>query len=180
MSTTNSIPEEIEIVNIAAKSWQKQVFDRFKGQCANCGGIDHLSSRLIIPMASGGLETPSNGVLLCRPCDLASTASASHTPPETRLVNFWVSRELYAFMQGPTGFTGMGALIRALLDKYVEDPERFEDLAQYQDDGSDVKVNVWADCKKYVAFKAILDKNGMTVTQAFKSLLKMYQENKEL
>jgi hypothetical protein len=158
------------------KSWDQLVRERGKDQCANCGGGDHLAAKMIIPEASGGQKVPTNGVLLCRACDLASQATLkSGSDNGRRLVNFWISKELYEWMQAKTGFESMGALVRYLMSKYIENEKRFDDLEQYQDEGSDTKVNVWVDHQHYKTFKVLLDKRGMTVTNAFKSLLRMYQ-----
>lgn len=166
----------IEILNGVPKSWESLVRDRYQGICGNCGGDGHLAVKMIVAEESGGQKIPSNGVLLCRACDLASEALLkTDIHNSRRLVNFWISHELYNWMQTKTGFESMGALIRYLMLKYIENELRFEDLEQYQDEGSDVKVNIWVDHDKYRSFKELLNARGMTVTKAFKSLLRMYQ-----
>jgi hypothetical protein len=145
-------------------------------KCSNCGGTDRVRSKMIVPATSGGFNVEGNMVALCRPCDLASEA---HLTPKAeqprRLVNFWVSRSLYEWMQGETGFDSMGALVRYLMSKYVVDETRYDDLENYQDAGSDVKINVWVESESYQVFKDLVDRRGMSVTDAFKSLLRMYE-----
>lgn len=124
---------------------------------------------------------PSNGVLLCRSCEMASDAFSKSSKGENqRLVNFWVSRPLFERLKKSLevykGFHSMGGLVRYLMAKYVEDEGRFDDLDLYQDEGADTKVNVWVDRDRYDTFKALLDKRGMTVTDAVKSLIAMYLE----
>ena len=106
---------------------------------------------------------------------------------DQRLVNFWVSRRLFDALHnsiknhkdGVPGFRSMGALVRYLIFKYVEDEKRFDDLALYQDEGSDVKVNIWVGKALYSTFKGMLDARGMTVTDAVKSLIRMFEEGSE-
>lgn len=105
------------------------------------------------------------------------------TGDDQRLVNFWVSRALFdrikSGLETYRGFNSMGSLVRYLMAKYVEDDTRFDDLDLYQDEGADVKVNVWVDRDRYNTFKVLLDKRGLTVTDAIKSLIRMYEEGSE-
>lgn len=182
--------EKIErLTNSAPSDWERLVWQRYRSQCANCGGPDRLRVILVVPVAAGGQLIDSNGVLLCRSCEMATDAvKKGKTSSDQRLVNFWVSRRLFddihkginAYKAGGHGFRSMGALVRYLISKYVEDESRFDDLGLYQDESSaDVKVNVWVEKDRYSTFKALLDKRGMTITDAIKSLIRMYEEGTE-
>jgi len=65
------------------------------------------------------------------------------------------------------------------MSKYIMDESRFDDLEQYQDSGADVKINVWVDIGSYATYKRLVDKRGMTVTDAVKSLVLMYESQAE-
>jgi hypothetical protein len=162
--------------------WERLVWQRYRNSCANCGGKERLRAVLVVPLEAGGQEIDSNGVLLCRSCEMASDAvKKGKTVSDQRLVNFWVSRRLFDSLHdslkshnGVPGFRSMGALIRYLIVKYVEDETRFDDLALYQDqveDSTGVKINIWVGKSDYEAFKAILARGRMTITDAIKSLI---------
>ncbi len=182
-------PEKIERTSKEIPGdWQRLVYQRYKNQCANCGTKDRIRVVMVVPLEAGGQEIDSNGVLLCRSCEMAAdTVKKGKTPSDQRLVNFWVSRRLFDdihkgiknYKAGSPGFRSIGALVRYLITKYVEDESRFDDLALYQDEGTDVKVNVWVEKDRYENFKALLDKRGMTITSAVKSLIRMYEEGSE-
>lgn len=103
---------------------------------------------------------------------------------DQRLVNFWVSRRLFDRIQDGLqtykAFNSMGSLVRYLISKYIEDESRFDDLELYQDEGADSKLNVWVERDRYDTFKVLLDQRGMTVTDAIKSLIRMYEEQSEI
>jgi hypothetical protein len=165
-------------------AWERAVWQRYRNKCANCGNPEHLRVRLVVPPEAGGQMVESNGVLLCRSCEMASEAAVCGTTgSEQRLVNFWVSRRLFDRIQlglkTYNAFNSMGALVRYLIAKYIEDENRFEDLNLYQDDGADVKLNVWVERDAYNVFKVLLDKRGMTVTDALKSLIVLYESDIE-
>jgi hypothetical protein len=69
----------------------------------------------------------------------------------------------------------MGALIRSLIEMYVENEDRFDDLEQYQDNGSDIKINIWIDIDVYSQFKEKVNARNMTVTDAIKSLVTVFE-----
>jgi hypothetical protein len=164
---------------IDRRAWSQAVFDAAHGRCANCGSEHKVSPRLIVPEEAGGKLLLSNSVLLCRACELASSASSKRVGESgTRLVNIWVSDRLYKRLQErrDKGHTAsMGALVRYLMAKYVAEQSRFDDLAAYQDNGSDVRLNIWADSDLYATFKQLVDGQGMTVTSALKALFCMYE-----
>jgi 5-methylcytosine-specific restriction endonuclease McrA len=49
---------------------RQRVWQRYGGQCAECGATDYLEFDHIIPVAKGGSNTDSNVQLLCRRCNL--------------------------------------------------------------------------------------------------------------
>lgn len=161
------------------KSWERAIIAKCKGRCANCGGSGRLSVRVIVPINSGGRLVESNGTVLCRTCDMAATAAFQVTSENKRAVNFMVSRRLYDRLQAVTrdynSFKSVGSLIRSLIAMYVENEDRFDDLQQYQDSGSDIKVNIWIDSQLYEAFKNKIAAKGMTITDSIKGLILMYE-----
>jgi|WetSurMetagenome_2_1015567.scaffolds.fasta_scaffold19125_3 hypothetical protein len=167
--------------------WATQVFEACRGRCSNCGSDDRLRVEMIVPETAGGRKLVSNGTLLCRTCTLAREigerrpypASGEHTRP----INFFVSRGLHNKLGNglatDNGFRSVSSLVRFLMTRFVGDPDRFDDLEMFQDPGSDVKINVWVDRDIYDRFKAIADRMGMTVTDALKGLIKLYEVQTE-
>lgn len=160
-------------------NWDRVIRDRYRNKCANCGGESNLSVKLVVPVQAGGRLVETNGTLLCRTCDMVKATYEASSTEVRRPVNFLVSRRLYDRLQasitGQTGFKSMGALIRHLIGMYVENMSRFEDLEQYQDSGSDVKVNIWIDIDLYNQFKECVNARNLTVTDAIKSLVQLYE-----
>lgn len=166
---------------LSKSEWEKQVLEKYHGKCVNCGSDVRVRVRPVVPVEVGGEYVLSNGTSLCRSCDLVVDSRSRETKgDEKQPVNFWVSRGLHnrvlRSFETRNGFTGMGPLVRYVMSKYVLDEERFDDLEQYQDEGTDVKVNLLADGRVYDSFKRLVNKRGLTVTDAVKSLLVMYQE----
>jgi hypothetical protein len=175
-------------------SWEQLVLEQHRFKCENCGNKDRLRVKMIVPEEAGGKKafvddpatnrkTAANGTVLCRVCDMAtdivsrqSDEPARHRTPDDqhRPVNFWVSRPLFDKVKAFNGFTSTSSLVRYLIGKYVSDEKRFDDLEMYQDDGTDVKINVWVDPASYEQFKGMVNARGLTVTDALKSLLRMY------
>lgn len=175
--TDGNIPVDEAIV-AKPQSMSSQVREKYRNQCAGCGGDDHLMVKQVVPLEAGGNDSLDNHILICRPCSLAITATPSGVG-KRRLVNFWTSAELYKWMNGSSGFDGMGSLVRFLMGWYLEDPSRFDDLNLYQDEEAATRVNVWVDAGAYKEFKAALDQQGVTVTAAFRALLSMYRAQGE-
>ena len=153
-----------------------------RNRCVGCGSTDRLKVLLIVPLAAGGHLSVENGSVLCRTCEMAKEA-AERTPrgEERRLVNFWVARKMHERIQEAIrtrdGFVSLGHLVRYMMTKYVEDPARYNDLERYQDHGpSEVRINVWVDIPVYESFKRLLELNQMTVTEAIKALIAVYDE----
>lgn len=154
--------------------WEAVVRAQFREICGNCGSGAHLRVKMVVPEDLGGKMIPSNGVLLCRVCEIASSKQPSEGTETRRPINFWVSEGLYSRLHGPIGFTSMGAAVRHLMRVYVEDPDRFDDLGNYQDETPATKVSVWVDRDVYATFQTEVGGRGLTVTDACKSLLLFY------
>ncbi|TWU24080.1 HNH endonuclease [Novipirellula galeiformis] len=60
MATSRHIPRDV----------RQRVWQRYGGQCADCGARDYLEFDHIIPVAKGGSNMDSNIQLLCRRCNL--------------------------------------------------------------------------------------------------------------
>lgn len=161
--------------------WEAKVRQRYRDRCANCGGSERLKVRLVIPRSAGGRIKASNGVLLCRACEMAGEAvSGSSRKDKSRPVNFYVSRDLNGRiargLATHNGFHSKSALIRYLMGKYEADEDLFDDLELFQDSESSesVKINVWVDNRLYRRFKDRVNARGLTVTDALKGLLLVY------
>jgi len=171
----------IEDPTYEKSAWEFEVLEKNNNRCCNCGGVYKVAVRMVVPVEIGGFLTDSNGILLCRACELAIDAhSYSQTRSEQRKpINFWVSSSLYnciqTSLQSKNSFDSMGSMVRYLISKYSEDPDRFDDLNQYQNKGADLKVNVWVDADKYLIFKHIVEKNGATVTDVLTGLISLYE-----
>lgn len=178
---TEAPKSELEVVRgDTQRAWESVVLAEARGKCANCGSEDRLRARMVVPDVAGGKLTPSNGIVLCRTCELAMDSASRYVEPGQmkRPVNFWVSKKLYDRLHDEsekTSFKSMAGLVRFLMTKYVSDPDRFDDLAQYQDVGTDVKVNVWVESGIYSRFKELVDRRGSTVTDALKGLIGMFE-----
>lgn len=164
----------------AMGAWEKEVLEVGRSKCANCGSDDRVKARMVVPLEAGGKLVLGNGILLCRTCELTLETAARYSEPTKtkRPVNFWVSRKLYDRLNSEsekTTFRSMAGLIRFLMTKYVSDPDRFDDLTQYQDAGTDVKVNVWVESDIYARFKELVDRRGQTVTDSLKGLICLFE-----
>jgi hypothetical protein len=176
-------------VDEGEEAWATLVWQAQQGRCSGCGcdQADQLKVRMVVPKELGGKEIVSNGVLLCRTCELAKhIASRSPSPASgehTRPINFWVSKKLHGKLTNGLstnyGFKSVSSLVRYLMEKYAEDPDWFPDLELYQDQGADTKVNVWVGRDLYSAFKGEVDSRNSTVTDVLKSLIQMYEVEHE-
>ena len=188
ISRSEEVPKQVEAISAVVdrkRVWEAGVRELAQNRCSNCGSDDRLRVSMVVPEEAGGQYVVSNGRVLCRSCEMALEAVASGRPGEEqrRPLNFWVSRKLYDRIQDGlktrSAFNSMGGLVRYLMTKYVQDEARFDDLEQYQDSGADVKINVWVETDRYATFKTLVDKRGMTVTDAVKSLIQMYEAEAE-
>lgn len=180
----NSKTDKLELINgIGAAdfaAWENSVREQGKNGCWNCGSDDRTRVRMVVPVEAGGQFVPTNGTVLCRACDLTLDLTTRFTEPvrQKRPMNFWVSKKLFAMLHSgsdKTSFKSAAGLVRFLMNKYVSDPARFDDLAQFQEAGADVKVNIWVEDDIYERFKELVDRNGLTVTSALKGLIRMFE-----
>jgi hypothetical protein len=158
--------------------WHQAVLESFHGKCASCGSDHKVSPRLVISEALGGKKTLSNSTLWCRACEMVADTFPKKGEEDRRIVNIWVSRSLYDRLHRSKEaghIASVGSLVRSLIEGYVSNEARYDDLAQYQDEGTDVRLNVWVDQALYGKFKDVTDRNGLTVTSALKSLFCMYE-----
>lgn len=184
MSSTQDKPEVSETVTLkvsARQVWDKAVRKAGKNLCANCGAQDHLKACLIVPEESGGELKPSNGVLLCRGCELRAGPRGLTAQPAgpKRPINFWLSRQLYDQLQvgaNLTVFKSCGGLVRFLMTQYTLRPQDFEDLALHQPPSdADVKVNIWVDYDLYAKFRVCIEKQNVSVSAALRSLIVIFE-----
>ena len=163
---------------IDARFWHQAVLERFRGQCASCGSEHKVTPRLVVAEHLGGKKTLANSTLWCRACEMVANTVPSKDKEDRRIVNIWVSSSLHERLQQSKELgriESIGALVRQLISSYVKDTSRFDDLAQYQDTGSDVRLNVWVEHDLYRVFKETVDTQGLTVTSALKSLFCLYE-----
>jgi hypothetical protein len=162
-------------------AWVHAVWEHYGGKCANCGSDQNVAVRMVVPELAGGQLVLTNGVTVCRTCEVAQTAvrkaEQSGVTPK-RPICVWVSRKLYDSLQDTlntkNGFNSMASLIRYMMGLVVEAPGRFSDLSNYQDRGSDLKVNLWVDAEDYDQFKGVLADRNLTVTDGIKGLMLLY------
>jgi len=159
------------------EEWKKRVLERDDGKCANCTSSSKVAACFIIPPEVGGKLRLSNGATLCRECRIA--AEGSRVLP-TRIdnktpINFLISNNLHEvvnrFAHNGSNFGSISALVRSMISSFIVNPEQYEDLALWQDPGSDVKVNGWVDGSQYEVFKNMCQDRDMSYTDALKSLL---------
>ena len=170
------LPSETE--GLSAKEWAARIWARSSQKCENCGATQRLRLLMVVPVEAGGQYVLRNGIVLCRTCEVAKDRASRSKPTDQRPINFWLSRGLYDRLRANLGaeFRSMAALVRYLMGLYVDGhlSGAYEDVLQYQDTESDMKVNVWVDSEAYRKFKAACDHNGATVTAVLRGLIKMY------
>lgn len=174
---------EIVLGDPEGSTWQQEVYDRTNNKCYNCGSKHKVRVRLIVPEEAGGTKTANNACLMCRACEMAADTAAPKTKhADNRPINFWVSRRLFNRMNNglcsDRGFKSKSALIRYLMSKYIQAENQFDDLEHYQDpDSADAaKVNAWVPKDTYATFQTMIQQRGMTVTDAIKALVMVYEE----
>ena len=159
-------------------SFQRAVLGKSRNQCMNCGSSDRIRVRMVVPAEAGGVLVESNGIVLCRTCDMARDSVAKASDKNSSyVVSIWMSRSLrekMASLLGPSSFRSWSSLTRYLISKYILDERYFDDLEQYQDFESEVKVTVRVNQDVYSTFTAMLKRRGLTVTEAVKGLYLMY------
>jgi len=164
------------------RQFENSVMERGRRQCSNCGGHDRVRVKMVVPEEAGGTLKVTNGVVLCRTCDMAKDSlPGAGSKTDTFVVSVWMSQNLREKVEGviqpKRAFRSWSALSRYLIAKYVSDERRFDDLEQYQDTNSQTKVTVRVDKEIYGTFAAMLKRRGLTVTDALKSLYLMYSSN---
>ena len=173
MTADNKVPGWVELVD-AEESWVTQVYNRFNNKCGNCGSTERLSVRLIVPIEDGGQQVATNGVVLCRACDLAAgrkpkPGASSFSYP----FNFYLSAELHAFLaEHPRVVSaGKASFLRDTIEVFLDEPERFRDILQYQDDKADCKVNFHLPSEQFEKFRLCTKQYGSNPTEMLRALL---------
>lgn len=158
-------------------AWKAEVLERDQNSCVNCGGLDKVAACFVIPVEVGGNLRVSNGVTVCRECRIAAESSRvlpqridNKTP-----INFLISKGLHGivtmYVKNGSKFGSVSALMRSMISSYITQPELYEDLQSWQDQGSAVKVNGWVDGMQYQIFKGMCKNKGISYTDALKGLL---------
>lgn len=161
-------------------SQEAEAVARANGKCNGCREPAALRGVEVVP---GWHGRGGHWAALCRTCEFAAELDkrdrTAASGPLTRPINIWVSSKLFERIHNGLsekyGFRSMSSLVRYLMSKYVMDVSRFEDVGQYQDQGSDVKVNVWVPRDIYAVFQSQAQSRGLTVTDALKGLIRMYE-----
>jgi len=159
------------------EEWKTKVLERDGHACVNCSGTEKVAACFVIPVEVGGNVRPSNGVTVCRECRIAAESSRilpqridNKTP-----INFLISDSLHKtvnkYVHNGSKFGSVSALMRSMISSFITQPELYEDLQSWQDDGSDVKVNGWVDGLQYQIFKGMCRNKGISYTDALKALL---------
>lgn len=161
--------------------FETDILEQRKYKCGNCGTDHKVRVKLVVPREAGGQLVETNAVVVCRACEMTADTAAILPGSEgaRRIINFWVSRRLYDRMNTSTsssrGLRSLSQFVRYLISSFVADEARFDDLDRYQDtDDPDVKVNVWVPIVDYEAFKKLVNERGLSVTDAVKSLIQMF------
>ena len=170
---------------VVRQHWLEGVWERSNGLCAGCGSDDKVRVRMIVPRDAGGKWVAENGTTICRCCEVATEAlikSKAGKQTDRRPVNVWLSRKLYNHLtmalESQSGFGSMGSLARYMMGLYVEAPDRFEDLGNYQDpqdpEQGKVKINLHVFREHYMEFRQTLLDHGMTVADGLRGLFLLY------
>jgi len=165
--------------------WKSRVLERDGHACVNCERTQKVAACFIVPIEAGGKLRVSNGATVCRECRIAAESARvlplridNKTP-----INFLISQDLHKTVRGyvhnGSRFGSVSALLRAMIGSFITQPELYEDLQQWQDEGSDVKVNGWVDGMHYEVFKSMCQDRGVSYTDALKSLLLVAVEGKK-
>ena len=191
MSETNKIDVVIEgrpgpmddVQNVA--EWKIRVLERDGNKCVNCERAVRVAVCFIVPPEAGGNLRVSNGAVVCRECRISSeSARVLPVRIENKApINFFVSRKLHthvsSFVKNGSKFGSVSALVRRMINSYITEPDLYEDLAQWQDRGSEVRINGWVDGTQYGVFKEACSGMGMSYTDALKGLLLVAVEGYE-
>lgn len=159
------------------EEWKQRVLERDGGACINCELTKRVAVCFVIPPDAGGKLRVSNGVTICRGCRIAADGAralpqriSNKTP-----INFLMSTKLHqwvhSYAHNGSQFGSVSALLRAMITSFITQPELYEDLSNWQDAGSDVKVNGWVNGAQYEIFKNMCHERSMSYTDALKGLL---------
>lgn len=159
------------------EDWKKKVLERDEGACINCGLRDRVAACFVIPPEAGGKLRVSNGVTICRNCRIAADGARvlpqriDNKTPINFLIGTSLHKSVLSYARNGSRFGSVSALLRAMISSFITQPELYEDLQNWQDEGSDVKVNGWVDGAQYEVFKNMCHDRGMSYTDALKALL---------
>lgn len=159
--------------------WKKQVLERDASTCINCGQTHKVAACFIIPPEAGGRLVVSNGATICRDCRIS--AEGARVLPvrieQKTPINFFISKNLHSNIENALEktekFGSLSSLVRRMISSFITEPELYEDLSLWQDDGSDVKINGWVDGNQYEVFKRMCQEKNISYTDAMKALLLM-------
>ena len=138
--------------------WKKLVLERDKSTCCNCESKLQVAACFVVPPEAGGRVKLSNGITLCRDCRIVSESARvlplridNKTP-----INFLISKKLHeavdSYVHNGSNFGSISSLVRRMISSFITEPELYEDMAQWQDDGSEVKINGWVNGNTYLVF----------------------------
>ena len=159
------------------RDWKTKVLARDAGRCVNCGSGEKVAACFVIPPEVGGHLRVSNGVSICRSCRLAADSTRvlpqriDNKTPINFLISSTLHRSVHQYVRNGSKFGSVSALMRAMIASLITQPEQYEDLTLWQDEGSDVKVNGWVDGQQYEVFKGMCRARGISYTDALKGLL---------
>ena len=157
--------------------WKDKVLEKHNRTCVNCERTDRVAACFVVPPEAGGKLRTANGVVVCRECRIAvEGARALPQRIENKTpINFLISSRLHStvhsYVRNGSRFGNVSSLLRAMICSFITQPELYQDLEQWQDAGSEVKVNGWVDGAQYEIFKVMCKDRGVNYTDVFKSLL---------
>lgn len=157
--------------------WKTAVLSRDSGACVNCGSTEKVAACFVVPMEVGGNLRSSNGVTVCRECRISAESSRvlpqriDNKTPINFLISSGLHKSVNRYVHEGSGFGSLSALIRSMISSFIMQPELYEDLQNWQDSGSDIKVNGWVCGQTYTIFRGMCRSRGISYTDALKALL---------
>lgn len=158
------------------RDWKDKVLARDE-VCRNCGSHQKIAACFVIPPEVGGHLRVSNGIVLCRECRIKAESARvlpqriDNKTPVNFLMSGVLHKTVHKYVHNGSRFGTVSALMRAMISSFITQPELYEDLTNWQDAGSDVKVNGWVDGAQYEVFKGMCRDRGVSYTDALKALL---------
>lgn len=170
--------EHVVVTRTYEQLWRDAVWDRFDHKCSNCGSTHRLRLRMIVPLNAGGRYVVDNGIIHCRTCEMASNAVSSVHGSDKRPINFWVSSFVFQELEDQVEVSGKSkaAIVRYLIQEYVQDPSRFDDLEKILEGRTktnDVKICGWVERAPYEMFQSLVKERGLSVTDALCALIQV-------